>query len=506
VNSRSHSERLGERGERLGMTTVDLEQQRLLIGGEWVPAGGDATFERTDPFTGETLTLAAAAGREDARRACDAAAAAFPGWAATPPAERRRLLLAAADGLMGRAQEIAGIMTEEVGGTFGWGMFNCDLASRMLREAAAQAYAGGGEVIPSDVPGLSATAVRQPAGVVVGMAPWNAPVILSTRAVATPLAFGNTVVLKASEHCPRTHAAVAAALHDAGLPAGVINLVIHAPEDAPEVVDELIAHPAVRRVNFTGSTRVGRIIAAKCAEHLKRSLLELGGKAPMVVLPDADLEEAAAAANFGAFMNSGQICMSTERVVADAAIADDLGRRLAERAAGLTVGDPREQGTMVGPVVDEASRTRVLELIEDARAKGAQVLTGGEADGNLVTPTVLAGVTPDMRIYGEESFGPVVTIVAVDGTDEAVRVANDTEYGLSAAVFSRNVPAALDVARRIESGICHVNGSTVHDEPQMPFGGVKSSGWGRFGGHAALEEFTELRWVTVQETSRHYPI
>jgi benzaldehyde dehydrogenase (NAD) len=205
-------------------------------------------------------------------------------------------------------------------------------------------------------------------------------------------------------------------------------------------------------------------------------------------------------------MNSGQICMSTERIVADAAIADDLGARIAERARGLTVGDPREQGTMIGPVVDDASRTRVMELIEDARAKGAQVLTGGEADGNLVTPTVLAGVTPEMRIYGEESFGPVVTIVSVSGTDEAVRVANDTEYGLSAAVFSRDVPAALDVARRIESGICHVNGSTVHDEPQMPFGGVKASGWGRFGGHAALEEFTELRWVTVQETSRHYPI
>jgi vanillin dehydrogenase len=488
------------------MTTVDLEQQRLLIGGEWVPATGEATFEKADPYTGQTVTLAAAAGREDARRACDAAAAAFPEWSATPPAERRRLLLAAADTLWSRAADIAGIMTEEVGGTFGWGMFNCQLASGMLREAGAQAYALGGEVIPSDVPGLHATAVRQPAGVVVGMAPWNAPVILSTRAVATPLAFGNTVVLKASEHCPRTHAAVVAAIHDAGVPAGVINLVIHSADDAPDVVDELIAHPAVRRVNFTGSTRVGRIIAAKCAEHLKRSLLELGGKAPMVVLPDADLDEAAAAANFGAFMNSGQICMSTERIVADGAIADDLGARLAERARGLTVGDPRDQSTMVGPVIDDASRARVLELIEDARAKGAQVLAGGDADGNCVTPTVLAGVTPEMRIYAEESFGPVVTIVTVDGPDEAVRVANDTEYGLSAAVFSKDVPAALELARRIESGICHVNGSTVHDEPQMPFGGVKASGWGRFGGTAALDEFTELRWVTVQETSRHYPI
>ncbi len=266
------------------MTTVDLEQQRLLIGGEWTEAGGGGTFERTDPFTGDAVTVAAAAGREDARKAVEAAAAAFPAWAATPPGERRALLNAAADKLMEAAPDIAGVMTEEVGGTFGWGMFNCDLAARMLREAAAQAYSVVGEVIPSDVPGSLAMGVRQPAGVVVGMAPWNAPVILSTRAVATPLAYGNTVVLKASEQCPRTHAAVVRALVDAGLPAGTVNLIIHAPDDAPDVVDELIAHPATRRVNFTGSTKVGKIIALKCAEHLTRCLLELGGKAPQVVL------------------------------------------------------------------------------------------------------------------------------------------------------------------------------------------------------------------------------
>jgi len=488
------------------MTTVDLEQQRLLIGGEWTQAEGGGTFERTDPFTGDPVTVAAAAGRDDARRAVEAARDAFGGWAATPAGERRALLNAAADKLMEAAPDVAGVMTEEVGGTFGWGMFNCDLAARMLREAAAQAYSVVGEVIPSDVPDSLAMGVRQPAGVVVGMAPWNAPVILATRAVATPLAYGNTVVLKASEHCPRTHAAVVRALVDAGLPAGTINLICHAPEDASDVVDELIAHPAVRRVNFTGSTRVGRIVALKCAEHLKRCLLELGGKAPQVVLADADLDAAAAAASFGAFMNSGQICMSTERIIAERSVADDLGSRLADRASKLVVGDPRDQGTMIGPVVTDASRERVLELIADARAKGAEVLSGGDADGNLITPTVLAGVTPEMRIYGEESFGPVVTIVAVDGADEAVRVANDTEYGLAAAVFGADVDAAMAVARRIESGICHVNSSTVHDEPQMPFGGVKSSGWGRFGGRAALEEFTELRWMTVQQGARHYPI
>jgi vanillin dehydrogenase len=488
------------------MTTVDLEQQRLLIGGEWVEASGGGTFERSDPLTGDTVTRAAAAGRDDARRAVDAAAAAFPAWAGTPAAERRKLLNAAADTLMEAAPDIAAAMTEEVGGTFGWGMFNCDLASRMLREAAAQAYSVVGEVIPSDVPGSLAMGVRQPAGVVVGMAPWNAPVILGTRAVAAPLAYGNTVVLKASEQCPRTHAAIVRALVDAGLPDGTVNLIIHAAGDAPEVVDELIAHPATRRVNFTGSSKVGRLIGIKCAEHFKRCLLELGGKAPLVVLEDADLEAAADAASFGAFMNSGQICMSTERIVADRAIATELGAKLAERAAKLTVGDPRDQATMIGPVVNDGARQRILELIEDARAKGADVLTGGDADGNLITPTVLAGVTPEMRVYEEESFGPVVTIVPVSGTEEAIETANDTEYGLSAAVFGEDVDQAMEVARRIESGICHINSSTVHDEPQMPFGGVKASGWGRFGGKAALEEFTELRWMTIQQGARHYPI
>src|SRR5947199_1513117 len=342
------------------MATTGIDQQALLIGGEWTEASGGATFERIDPFTGEAVTSAAAAGREDARRACDAAARAFGEWSSTPPGERRVVLTKAADLLMERAPEIAATMTEEVGGTFGWGMFNCDLASRMLREAAAQTYSVTGEVIPSDVPGALSMGVRQPVGVVVGMAPWNAPVILSARAVATPLAYGNTVVLKASERCPRTHGAVVRAIADAGLPAGAINLVVHAASDAPDVVDELIAHPAVRRVNFTGSSRVGRIIAMKCAEHLKRCLLELGGKAPQVVLADADLEAAADAASFGAFMNSGQICMSTERIVVDRAVADDLGARLAQRAGKLVVGDPREQATMIGPVVDDAARERVV--------------------------------------------------------------------------------------------------------------------------------------------------
>ena len=488
------------------MSAIQAQEQQLLIGGEWVGADGGRTFEKDDPFTHEPATIAAAAGVEDANRAVEAAAAAFPEWSAMAPAKRAELLTAAADLLMERAPEIAQTMTEECGAVFGWGMFNCDLASGMLRAAAGQADLPGRDEIESHVPGLKAMAVRQPVGVVVGIAPWNAPVILATRAVATPLAYGNTVVLKASEECPRTHAAVAAAINDAGVPPGVINLITNAPEDAASVVETLIANPKVKRISFTGSTRVGRIIAAKAAEHLKRTLLELGGKAPMVVLGDADLDEAVNAAGFGAFMNSGQICMSTERVVIDKSVASEFGEKLAAKASALPYGDPRDEGTAIGPVINPAAVDRIRGLLEDAKAKGAQVLAGGEIDDSVVQPTVLAGVTPDMKIYYEESFGPIACLVEVGDADEAVEVANDTEYGLAAAVFSQDVDTALALAGRIESGICHINGSTVHDEPQMPFGGVKNSGWGRFGWRAALEEFTELRWMSVQEGNRQYPI
>ena len=398
-------------------------------------------------------------------------------------------------------------MTEETRGTLGWGMFNVQLAADMLAYYAGETDAPAEErELNSHIPGKRAKAVRQPVGVVVGIVPWNAPVILGVRAVAAPLAYGNTVVLKASEICPRTHAAIVDALTDAGVPSGAINLVTNDPQDATEVVDELITHPAVRRISFTGSTRVGRMIAETAGRHLKRVLLELGGNSPLVVLADADLDRAAAAANFGAFMHQGQICMSTERIVIDRAVADEFAQKLAERARSLKVGDPREPDTQIGPLVNEAALNRVTGHVEDAAAKGAKLVTGGKAQGLHFTPTVLMDVTPAMRVYSEESFGPVVAIVPVNGIDEAVRVANDTDYGLAAAVFSANVDTAMDVARRLETGICHINDSTVNDEPPMPFGGVKSSGWGRFGGKAALEEFTELRWITIQDSPREYPI
>jgi vanillin dehydrogenase len=456
----------------------------------------------------EGVGAAGATARANARGAVEAAERAFPDWSVTSPAARRGLLERASELLMERQAEIAALVTDETGGTLGWGMFNVQLAGDMLAYYAGQADApaAGEHEIPSHIPGKRAKAVRQPVGVVVGIAPWNAPVVLGVRAVAAPLAYGNTVVLKASEQCPRTHAAVVDALRDAGVPEGAINLVTNEPSDAPDVVEELIAHPAVRRINFTGSTRVGRIIAEKAARHLKRVLLELGGNAPLVVLADADLERAVAAASFGSFMHQGQICMSTERIVIDGSVADEFARKLGERARSLRMGEPREPGTQIGPLVNEDARQRAIEHVEDAVSKGAKVVAGGKADGACFEPTVLMGVTPEMRIYSEETFGPVVAIVTVDGVDEAVRVANDTEYGLSSAVFSGDLDIAMDVARRLETGMCHINDATVNDEPPMPFGGVKHSGWGRFGGKAALEEFTELRWITIQDSPRQYPI
>jgi vanillin dehydrogenase len=477
----------------------------LLIDDKDVPASDGKTFERKDPMTGAVATRAAAATAEDAVRAVDAAAAAFPAWASMTPGPRRHLLLKAADVMEQRAGEFVELMRVETGATAGWAHFNVKLASDMLREAASMTTQVTGEVIPSDRPGCIALAVRQPAGVVVGIAPWNAPVILGVRAIAWPLACGDTVILKASEMCPGTHRLIGAILRDAGLPRGVINIVTNAAADAPKVVEALIAHPAVRRINFTGSTRVGRIIAETAARHLKPVLLELGGKAPMVILDDADVDEAVNAAAFGAFMNQGQICMSTERIVVDEAIADTFVERFSAKSASLPAGDPRSGNVVLGSIIGREAANSIDALVKDAVGKGAKITAGGKLDGTIMTATVLDRVTPGMRIYSEESFGPVVCVVRAKGVDDAVRIANDTEYGLSAAVFGQDIARALSVANRIQSGMCHINGPTVHDEAQMPFGGVRSSGYGRFRGKAGIDEFTELRWISIQTTPIHYP-
>jgi benzaldehyde dehydrogenase (NAD) len=477
----------------------------MLIGGEQVSARSGATFTRNSPLDGQVATTAAAASVEDAIAAVDAAAAAFVAWSATSPRERRALLLEAAKTLQARTPDFTSAMSAETGASASWAGFNVGLAADMLVEAAALTTQIDGQLIPSNVPGSLAMATRQPAGVVLAIAPWNAPVILGVRAVAVPLACGNTVVLKGSELCPATHRLIVQALLDAGLPKGVVNFVTNAPDDAARIVDAMIAHRAVRRVNFTGSTRVGRIVAQRCAAHLKPSVLELGGKAPLLILDDADLDAAVNAVAFGAFANSGQICMSTERIVVDATVADAFVGKLVAKAKSLPLGDPRRGPVVLGSVVDMSTVQRANALIEDALSKGATLLCGGKSETTLMPATLLDHTTSAMRIYSEETFAPVKAIIRVAGEEAAVACANDNEFGLSAAVFTQDVARGWRVARRIESGICHVNGPTVHDEAQMPFGGVKASGWGRFGGQAGIDAFTDLRWITLQTGSRHYP-
>ncbi len=481
-----------------------MKHVSLMIGDRDVFAADGRTFDRIDPFTGNVASRAAAASVADAIAAVDAAQAAFPVWSALGPSERRAKLLKAADLIDARAAEFSALMTAECGAIGPWGHFNAHFAAGLMREAASMTTQIVGEVIPSDKPNSFAMALRQPVGVVLGMAPWNAPVILGVRAIAMPLACGNTVVLKASEMCPGTHALIGTIMRAADLPPGVVNVVTHAPADAPKVVETLIAHPAVRRVNFTGSTRVGRIVAETAARYLKPVLLELGGKAPMVILDDADLDEAVKAAAFGCFANMGQICMSTERLIVDEKVADAFVEKFAAKARTLPHGDPRGH-VILGSLVTKEAAERNKALLDDAVAKGAKVAAGGEFNGTVVSATVVDRVTSAMRIYTEESFGPVKPVIRVKDVEEAIRVANDTEYGLSAAVFGKDIARALGVAKRIQSGICHINAPTVHDEGQMPFGGTKASGYGRFGGKAAIDEFTELRWITIQTGPHPYP-
>ena len=484
-----------------------MNETRLLIGGKDTPAKSGATFERRSPITGEVVSRSAAASPDDVRAACDAAARAFPEWSATGPNARRKKLMEAAAILRTKSGDFSRLCVEETGAIAGWGHFNTGFAATLLEEAAAMTTQITGETVPSDHAGTFAMALRQPAGVCVGMAPWNAPVILGVRSIAMALACGNTTVMKASELCPATHRLIVDAFVEAGLPAGAVNFIAHSAADAPVVVEALIAHPAVKRVNFTGSSRVGRIVGELSGKHLKPCLLELGGKAPLLVLEDADLDEAVAAAAFGAFMHQGQICMSTERIIVVEKIADEFTKRFVAKVKTLQVGDPTKGNFPIGACVDNRTVDHVKALMADATAQGATIITGGKGSGGaFFEPTVVDGVKKGMRIYGEESFGPIVGILRARDVDHAVELANDCEYGLSAAVFSRDINTALSVAQRIDSGICHINSPTVQDEAQMPFGGTKASGLGRFGGRAGVAEFTDLRWISVSTQHRHYPI
>jgi len=485
---------------------TEVREVKQFIGGQWVDAADGATFEDKDPFTGETVAIVPAAGGEDAARAIDAAAAAFPAWAETPPAARQAIFLKAADILERRREEVVSLLARETGCTFGFGMFQMHFVPGLFRQAAATPYQPIGTIIPSDA-GAFAMGIRRPVGVVGAIAPWNAALILSARSIAAPLALGNTVVLKPSEWSPWVGGLLWGEIFaEAGLPDGVLNVVTHAPGAAGPIGDAFTSHPDVRRINFTGSTATGRRLAEAAGRNLKRVVLELGGYNPLIVLSDADLEYAVNATAFGAFLHQGQICMSARKVIVERPVADEFTKRLAEKTQTLKAGDPKEPDTIIGPLINEDALATVKGRVDDAVRKGAKVLAGGEdAGNNTYRATLVTDVPADTELATHETFGPVLAVEVVESADEAVERANATAYGLSAGIITQDADRGLALAQRIESGIVHVNDQPVGDEPQMPFGGVKDSGWGRFGGQAALDEFTELRWVTVQSGSHPYP-
>jgi acyl-CoA reductase-like NAD-dependent aldehyde dehydrogenase len=481
-----------------------MREYQQYIGGEWTGAG--RLFDDLNPYTGKVMAQIPAGTRADAARAVDAAAAAFPAWAALPPAQKQTLFLKAADIVEKRAGEVKTLLAEETGCAAGFAGFQVLTATRLLRQAANWGYLPAGEVIRSDIPDTFALALRRPLGVVAGISPWNGAYVLAWRTVVNPLAFGNTVVLKPSEEAPVSAGLfVAEVLEEAGFPAGVLNVVTHAPGDAVPIADEFFERPEVRCINFTGSSATGRILAERAGRALKRCVLELGGYNPLIVLADADLDYAVEAAAFAAFFHSGQICMSARKVLVEQPVYEEFTARLTAKANALPSGDPADPDTVIGPLITPGALARVASEVDEAVAAGATVLAGGTADGPCYKPTILADVPAGARIHSEETFGPVLVAQPVASAEEAVAIANSTSYGLSAGLITSDTQRGFALARRIDSGVVHVNDQTVADEPQLPLGGTKDSGWGRSGPHS-MADFTELQWITTRDAAGHFPI
>jgi vanillin dehydrogenase len=436
------------------------------------------------------------------RAAIDAAHAARAAWGSSPAALREKILHRAADELEAATNDIVDLLIGEGGSTFGKAHFEIPFAANMLRSIAGEARRVQGDVFPSDVSGLLSLAIRRPLGVVAGISPFNFPVVLALKKVAFALATGNTFVLKPSEETSLVGLKLAEIFEKAGLPPGVLNVV---PGDGPTLARVLFDDPRVKLISFTGSTAVGRHIAVECAKKGKRVILEMGGKSPLVVLKDADMDYAVDTACFGIFIHQGQICMAGSRIIVEAPIYETFLQRFAAKAKTLQVGDPRDPHTVIGPLIRSSQCQTIDRKIKDAVAAGARVLTGGTYEGNFYQPTVVADVTPNMAAFRDELFGPVAAVTRADNADHALALANNSSYGLSAAVLTNDLQLAMRFALELEAGMVHLNGPTVHDEPTVPFGGVKDSGSGREGGRWSVEEMTEVKWVTIQMGRRHYP-
>lgn len=476
------------------------------IDGRWVSSQSGREHPDHDPWTGQSLASVASGDADDARLAVEAAHAAFPGWAALRPADRQLVFLRAAEVLAGREDEILRLLAAETGCARYFARIQFDFSLSLLRQAAGLAYAATGHVLPSDIAGTRALAIRRPVGVVAAIAPWNSALVLAGRAIMGPMALGNTVVLKPSEESPITGGTIWAEIFAAaGLPPGVLNVITHAAGDAGMIAEELVTHPRVRRINFTGSTVTGRRLAELAARQLKRPVLQLSGHNSLIVLADADLDYAVAAAAYGAFIHQGEVCMCARRILVERPIAQEFTDRFITKVESLPIGDPNAPATVIGPLINQWALSLISRRVEEAVAMGAEILTGGTAQPPCYPPTVLTNVPAEAEIAFEETFGPVALLEIVDDAEHAVDRANSSRYGLTAGIITGNPYDAHDLARRLEVGIVHINDQPVNDEPHMPFGGVKDSGWGRFGLNFAEEDFTELQWVTSRGTPRTFP-
>jgi len=485
---------------------VQTRQYCQLIGGEWVNADDGGAFDDMNPYSGEVFARIPASGSAEVQRAVEAAHKAFPAWAAMGARERQALFLKAADILERRADEVVLIMAQETGTATPFARFQIQWASGLLRQAAGYPYLPGGEIVQSDTPGVFAMAVRRPLGVVAGISPWNGALALGFRTIVAPLACGNTVVLKPSEEAPVSAGLLMGEIMtEAGFPAGVVNVVTHAPGAVGPIADHLFETRKVRAYNFTGSSATGALLAARAGKHLKRIALELGGYNPMIVLKDADLDYAVETAVFAAFFHQGQICMNTRKILVERSRYEDFLARFAARARDIKPGDPSDPRNKIGPLINDAAAGKVKQAIKQAVDKGARIVAGGGSEGRCVEPTVLVDVPKDASIHCEEVFGPVVIVQPFDTEQEAVDEANGTDYGLTASVMTADVWQGITLGGRIQAGMVNVNGPTMGGEPQIPFGGVKDSGWARFG-RWAIDTFSDLNLITVSNDKRRYPL
>ena len=482
---------------------TDIPTYRYFAGGSWHST--TATFDVREPYRGEPLAKVPAGGRREAKLAIDSAAAAFPAWAATSPAERASLFRKAAEIVRRRRTEIADLLARETGSTISFATFQQELVIQTLEQAAGWVYLPKGEVLQTDVRGSQSIAVRRPLGVVASFTPWNGANILAWRAVISPLAAGNTVVVKPSELAPISAGLIVAEIaEEAGFPAGVVNVVTHAPGAAGEIADAVFDSPDVRCLNLIGGVKTARILGERAGRTLKRTVLELGGYNPLIVLDDVDLDYAVRTATFGSFFHQGQICLNTRKIIVQQKIYERFLERFIARTKTLPAGDPSDPRTLIGPLISKDAVATVHQRVEEAIAKGARVEIGGTYEGQVYQPTILTNVPYEATMSNEETFGPVVIVEPVDTVEDAVRVANRTAYGLTSSILTGNPYRGLELAPRILAGIVNVNSPTVNDEIHAPMGGVRDSGWGRTGPDS-LADFSDVIWINSRSTPREYP-